>query len=108
MVRGEFFERLIIIKDRRTHRKRVPTAASAGMLISPTGQAAYKLTIPTEINSEGGVLLAFDPQETYDIPEGEWPWDLVVTISTAPLFTSGNMVETRPVAGTITVTSYEN
>ena len=108
MIRGEFFERLIIIKDKRTHRRRVPTEAAATMLIAPEGEAAYTVVIPTTLNNEGGVLLSLTPDETYDIPEGEWQWDMVVTISTSPTMLSTPLQEVRPVSGTITVVSYEN
>lgn len=108
MIRGEFFERLIVFKDRRTHRRRVPTEAAATMLIEPVGQAAYTVVIPTSITHEGSILLAFNATETYAIPEGAWTWDMVVTVSTSPTMLSTPLVETRPVSGTITVTSYDN
>ena len=108
MTRGEFFERLIILKDKRTHRRRVPTEAAATMLVEPVGQAAYTVDIPITLNNEGGVLLAMTAAETYAIPEGVWTWDMVATVSTSPTMLSTPLQEILPVSGTITVTTVEN
>ena len=108
MIRGEFFERLIIIKDKRTHRRRVATEAAATMLVEPVGQAAYTVDLPVSVTNEGGVLLSLTGTETYAIPDGEWVWDMVVTVSTSPTMVSNPLQEVRPVNGTITVTTYEN
>lgn len=101
--RGEVWERLLIIKDRRTRRKRVPTEASATILIDDV-----KYALPTEITSEGGVFLTMTPSNTEWLVDGEYPWDLVATVSRSALLTSTPLMETVVVYGTITVSTYNN
>lgn len=101
--RGEVWERLIIPKDRRTRRKRVPTSAAASVLID---DVAYVL--PTEITSEGGVLISLTAGNTEWMAVGEYPWDMVLTVSRSALLTSTPLAETLGVKGTLTVTDYEN
>jgi hypothetical protein len=101
--RGEIWERLIVPKDRRTRRKRVPVQVSATVLVNDT-----KYVIPTTITSEGGVLLNMTPQNTNWLPVGTYPWDMVVTVSRSALLTSTPLAETLLVKGTLTVTSLNN
>lgn len=101
--RGELFERLLVIKDRRTRRKRIPTEAAASILISGT---AY--VIPSQITSEGGVLLTMSPENTEWLSDGVYDWDMVATVSRSSAFTSTPLQETVVVSGTITVSTYDN
>ena len=101
--RGEPWERLIIPKDRRTRRKRVPVEASASIKI---GNTVYIL--PSQITSEGGILLTMTPNNTEWLQDGEYLWDLVATVSRSALLTSTPLAETVVVHGTITVSTYDN
>jgi hypothetical protein len=105
--KGESWKRLVIIKDRRTHRKRVPTAAAASVRIAD-GVLAGDYIIPSEINYEGGVLLSLLPENTEWLPVGDHSWDLVVTVSESALLTSTPLIETLVVRGTLSVLAYEN
>lgn len=103
ITRGEKWERLIILKDRRTRRKRVPTEAAASVLIG-----GVKYVIPTEITSEGGVSLTLSATNTEWLADGNYSWDLVVTASESALLTSTPLVEVVAVYGTLYVDTYDN
>jgi len=101
--RGEPWERLIIPKDRRTRRKRVPVEASASVKI---GDTIYIL--PVEITSEGGLLLTMTANNTEWLADGEYDWDLVATVSRSALLTSTPLAETVVVHGKLVVSTYDN
>jgi len=101
--RGEVWERLLILKDRRTHRKRVPVEAAASVLID-----GVKYVIPAEITSEGGVLLTMSAANTEWMEDGEYSWDMVATVSRSALLTSTPLTETLVVYGTLVVQTYDN
>lgn len=105
--RGEHWERLIVPKDRRTRRRRVPTEAAASLRIA-TGDNAGDYVIPTDITSEGAVLLTLTAAQTEWLAVGTYAWDMVVTVSTSALLTSTPLRETVVVKGTLTVTEYDN
>jgi hypothetical protein len=95
VVRGLPWQRLIILKDRRTHRVLKPTEARSFVKTSSLG----KKEITVEITSENGLLLSLTGEETQDLPLGELSYDVLATI---------NDVQ-RPVAkGTILVTPLDN
>lgn len=101
--RGEVWERLIVLKDRRTHRKRVPTEVAASVLVGDT-----KYVIPTEVTAEGAVLLSLSANNTEWFTVGEYKWDMVATVSRAALLVSTPLAETLVVSGTLTVQNYDN
>lgn len=101
--RGEDWKRLFIVKDRRTRRKRVPTAVAATVLID-----TIKYVLPTTVTTEGGVLLALSPNNTEWMVDGTYSWDSVATVSASPLLTSTPLEETVVVHGTLTVKTYDN
>lgn len=103
--RGEVWERSIVPKDKRTHRKRVPTAAAAyitaGSIAAPTVLADY--LIPTEITSDGSVHISMTAANTLSLPAGTWAWDMQITCSRSAMLTSTPLAEVLVVRGTITV-----
>lgn len=101
--KGEVWERLIIIKDKRTHRKRVPTEADATLLIN-----SVKYVIPVEITSEGGVLLSMTAENTEWLGAGEFAWDMVAKVSRSALLTSTPITQLLVVKGTLTVEDQGN
>ena len=101
--RGELWERLLILKDRRTRRKRVPVEAAATVLVD-----GVKYVIPSEITSEGGVLLTMSASNTEWLEDGEYQWDMVATVSRSALLTSTPLTETLVVYGNLTVQTYDN
>jgi hypothetical protein len=101
--RGELWERLVVLKDRRTHRKRVPTEVSASVKV---GDTVYVL--PTEITSEGAVLLTMSAENTEWLPAGTYDWDMVATVSRSALLTSTPLSEMMVVYGTLTVQTFDN
>ena len=103
IVRGEIWERLVILKDRRTHRKRVPTEVAATIKV---GDTLYQ--IPAEVTSEGGVLLSLNANNTEWLADGEYFWDMVATVSRSALLTSTPLTESLVVRGTLTVITYDN
>lgn len=100
--RGEVFERLIIPKDQRTRRKRVPTAASATVRI-PVNGVDTDYVLPVEVTSEGGVLISLTGNNTEWFAVGSYSWDMVITVSRSALLTSTPTAQTLSVAGTLTV-----
>lgn len=103
VTKGEIWERLVIIKDRRTHRKRVPTEANATVLVNDV-----KYVIPVEITSEGGVLLSMTPENTEWLGAGTYPWDMVAKVSRSALLTSTPIAQLLIVKGTLTVADPSN
>lgn len=94
IVRGLPFERLIMVKDRRTHRIVKPTDSRSYIKTSTLGRTE----ITTTITAQNGILLNLTGEETQDLPLGELLYDVIATI---------NDVQ-RPVAqGTITVTALD-
>lgn len=103
MQRGEVWERLIMLKDRRTRRVRKPTQVSACVLIN---DVSYYL--PSIVTSEGGVLLSLSPEQTKWFVDGTYTWDAVATVSRSQMFTAYPEAEQVVLNGTITVSSYAN
>lgn len=101
--RGEVWERLVVLKDKRTHRKRVPTEVAASVKIGDT-----KYVIPTEVTAEGAVLLSLTANNTEWFTVGEYNWDMVATVSRSAMLTSTPLAETLVVSGTLTVQNYDN
>ena len=95
ITRGLDWQRLIIVKDRRTHRQVKPTDARAFL---KTGLLAKK-EITIDLTSENGIMLYLSSEETQDLPLGELEYDVLATI---------NDIQ-RPVArGTIVVSALDN
>jgi hypothetical protein len=101
--RGEMWERLIVIKDRRTHRKRVPYEAHAVVQIDDV-----KYVIPSTVSSEGAVLLTLQPENTEWLVDGAYPWDMEVIVSRSASFLHSPTMQTIAVGGTLTVRTYNN
>lgn len=94
VIRGLPWERLIIIKDRFTHRVIKPTDSRS--FVTTVGTAKTEIT--STITKENGILLSLTAEETQDLPLGELSYDVLATL---------NGVQ-RPVAqGTITVTALD-
>lgn len=94
VVRGLPWERLIIVKDRFTHRVVKPTDTRS--YVKTVGTAKTEIT--STITKENGILLSLTAEETQDLPLGELVYDVLATL---------NGVQ-RPVAqGTITVTALD-
>lgn len=94
LTRGLPWKRLILVKDRYTHRLIKPTSAVAYM---KTGTVS-KTPISVTITAENGIELNLTVEETQDLPLGDWAFDVMATIGGVP----------RPVAkGTITVSALD-
>jgi hypothetical protein len=76
MVRGLPWERLIIIKDRRTHRLQSPTDARAYVKTGNLTVAELTATITTE----KGINLSLTSEETQDLPLGDLEYDVIATL----------------------------
>ena len=75
IVRGLPWERLVIIKDRRSHRVVTPSTARAYIQTSTTSV----LEVTTEITGENGVQLSLTADQTKDLPTGELAYDVFAT-----------------------------
>jgi hypothetical protein len=94
LTRGLPWERLIVVKDRNTHRVLKPTES---LSFVKTGDLS-KLEITTEVTKENGIKLTLTAEETQDLPLGELKYDVLATIAGIQ----------RPVSkGTITVSALD-
>ena len=75
ITRGLPWERLIIIKDRRSHRVVTPSTARAYIQTSTTSV----LEVTTEVTGENGVQLSLTAAQTKDLPTGELAYDVFAT-----------------------------
>lgn len=93
LTKGQPWDRLIIIKNRYSHRLLKPESPRAFI---KTGTLS-KFEITTSITTENGILLSLTGEQTNDLPVGDLQYDVVATI---------NDVQRPLTSGTITV--YEN
>jgi predicted glutamine amidotransferase len=95
LTRGLPWERLIVVKDRNTHRVVKPTDSSSFV---KTGDFS-KVELTTEVTSENGIKLTLTAEETQDLPLGDLQYDVLATIAGIQ----------RPVSkGIITVSALDN
>jgi len=77
LTRGLPWERLVLVKDRKTHRVVKPTESSS---FAKTGDFS-KVEITTEVTSENAIKLSLTAEETQDLPLGELKYDVLATIA---------------------------
>jgi hypothetical protein len=103
--KGLPWERLILVKDKRTHRVIRPISARASIQTSTTGRKE----MVTFITTEGGIMIALSEEDTADLPVGDLSYDVLATYARAAPYDGASDQITRPVAaGTITVTALNN
>lgn len=73
LVIGEDWERLVIIKDQRTHRIRKVSTAAA--LLKSADGTIFPLT--TDVSFEGGITLSLTASQTYNLAPGTYTFDVV-------------------------------
>ncbi len=95
LTRGLPWERLIIVKDRRTHRVVKPTDSSSYI---KTGTLT-KAEVTTEVTKENGIQLSLTAEETQDLPLGDLSYDVLATI---------NGIQRLVSKGTISVSALDN
>ena len=94
ITRGLPFERLLILKDRRTHSMLKPTDSRSFI---KTGDLS-KMEITTAITRENGIMLSMTAEETQDLPLGDLQYDVIATVKG---------IQRPVVAGTINVTALD-
>ena len=103
--KGLPWERLIIVRDRVTHRIMKPTKAWGSIKTSTTGRTFFS----TAITAEGGVLITLNSEETYDLPAGSLEFDVIATVPRVYPYAGTATEVTQPIAkGTITVEDLNN
>jgi len=103
--KGLPWERLIIVRDQRTHRIIFPTSARGSIKTSTTGRKEFNVTL----TAEGGILLGLTEEDTTGLPNGNLEYDVLATYPRKAPYSGASKEVTRPVArGTITVTGLEN
>lgn len=95
LTRGLPWERLIIVKDRRTHYMLRPTDARAYVKTGDLTIAELTVTLTTE----NGIMLSLNAEETQDLPLGDLSYDVLATI---------NGVQQPVSKGTISVSALDN
>lgn len=76
LTRGLPWERVIVIKDRNTHRVVKPTES---LSFVKTGDIS-KVELTTSVTSENGIKLSLTAEETQDLPLGDLKYDVLATI----------------------------
>jgi hypothetical protein len=71
---GRPWERLLVIKDRRSHRLRHATTSSSVMRLRG---GTDSFTLDTSISYEGGVTLFISYEDSLDLTPGIWDFDVV-------------------------------
>ena len=94
-VRGLPFERLIMVKDRRTHWLFRPTDARAYIKTGDLTVAEITCTITTD----NGIKLSLTGEETQDLPLGDLKYDVLATV---------NDVQQKITQGIISVSALDN
>lgn len=77
LVRGLPWERLLIVKDKYTHRLMTPTDARSYI---KTGDLTVA-EISTTITTEKGISLSLTSEETQDLPLGDLQYDVIATVN---------------------------
>lgn len=70
---GEEWERLVVVKDQRTHRIRKVTSSAATI----QGPGGVPVPIDTSISFEGGITLCLSAAQTYALSPGTYLFDVV-------------------------------
>jgi len=105
VTKGLPWERLIIVRDRRTHRIIKPTRAWAAVKTSTLGRTSFAV----QITPEGGILISLTAEETTDLPTGELEFDVIATTPLKRIYSTGPLEVTQPVAkGTLSVSALNN
>lgn len=75
LTRGVLWERLVVIKNRRT--RRILKVEEARCMVQA---GATKINIPVTITNEGGIMLRLEPDATWDLPNGELAFDVAAPV----------------------------
>jgi hypothetical protein len=75
MQRGTQFERLVIVKNRRTRRVVYPETARCVVQLEDETKE-----IPVTISKEGGISLYLSPTDTSDFPVGTYNFDITAPV----------------------------
>lgn len=113
-IKGIPWERLVIVRDRRTHRVVRPIDCWARVR---TGTLTVK-EIHTQVTSEGGILLTLSAAETQDLPVGDLEFDVMATtyktqslvygsLTSYAVNSSGETITQPVVKGTISVSALD-
>jgi len=94
ITRGLPFERLLILKDQRTHSMLKPTDCRSFV---KTGDLA-KMEITTTLTRENGIMISLTAEETQDLPLGDLQYDVLATVKG---------IQRPVVEGTISVTALD-
>jgi hypothetical protein len=73
---GRQWQRLIVVKDKRTRRPHRLTSARALMQLDGSTTETYE--IPITVSYEGGAMMCIPYEDTLELTAGTWNFDLVV------------------------------
>jgi hypothetical protein len=108
------FERLVIVRERRTHRVVRPLECWGRI---KTGDISVA-PLTTQITSEGGILISLTAEQTKDLPLGDLEFDIIAktyknqslvygSLTTYGPLTSGETVTQPVIKGTIKVSALD-
>lgn len=88
------WERLIVVRDRASHRILKPTDAWG---VVKTGDVG-RMELGTVITPEGSVLVYLTEEETKDLPVGDLTFDVMATLPKKAMYEGDSTTVTQPVA----------
>lgn len=100
LTKGIPWERLIVVKDRRTRRLLAVTEARGAVQTGDLTRKEFNITI----TNKGEILIALSEEDTRELPAGDLPFDIIATC-TRMLYYPGQTatITQKVVSGTITV-----
>lgn len=105
LAKGLPWQRLIIVRDRWSHRIQKPYDAWGVIKTSNISRMPFTVNI----TSEGGILISLTEEETKDLPAGELEFDVVANLPKRAMFSGDSTNITRIIAeGTISVSELDN
>lgn len=105
LTKGLPWERMVVVKDRRTRRLIKVTEARGAVKTSATGRVEFDITI----TNKGEILIALTDEETNNLPTGDLEFDVIATCTRSIVYPGQTATITQPVVrGIISVEASNN
>ena len=105
LTKGLPWERMVVVKDRRTRRLVKVTEARGAVKTSATGRVEFGITI----TNKGEILIALTDEDTRNLPVGNLEFDVIATCTRSLVYPGQTATITQPVVrGIIEVTASDD